>query len=78
MEIAVKSVVMQLIRHTKGHPQPFVQSSRPDWNNGKERSNDPYEEKLFGLDHTPKVLSRWQNFVFVTELKKERDLQCRK
>ena len=26
-----KSVVMQLIRATKGHPQPYVQSSRPDW-----------------------------------------------
>ena len=48
-----KSVVMQLIRATKGHVQPFVQSSRPDWNDGKERSSDPYEEKLFGQDHTP-------------------------
>lgn len=44
---------MQLIRATKGHVQPFVESSRPDWNNGKERSSDPYEEKLFGQDHTP-------------------------
>jgi hypothetical protein len=49
---APKSVVMQIIRATKGHPQPFVQSSRPDWNNGKERSSDPYEEKLFIQDHT--------------------------
>jgi len=48
-----RSVIMQLIRATKGHPQPFVASSRPDWNNGKERSSDPYEEKLFGQDHTP-------------------------
>lgn len=48
---APKSVVMQIIRATKGHPQPFVQSSRPDWC-GKERSNDPYEEKLFIQDHT--------------------------
>lgn len=47
-----KSVVMQIIRATKGHPQPYVQSSRPDWNNGKERSSDPYEEKLFCQDHT--------------------------
>lgn len=46
-----KSVVMQIIRATKGHPQPYVQSSRPDWT-GKERSNDPYEEKLFIQDHT--------------------------
>lgn len=49
---APKSVVMQIIRATKGHPQPYVQSSRPDWNNGKERSSDPYEEKLFIQDHT--------------------------
>lgn len=47
-----KSVVMQLIRATKGHPQPEVESSRPDWNNGKERSADPYEDKLFMQDHT--------------------------
>lgn len=46
-----KSVVMQVIRATKGHPQPEVQSSRPDWT-GKERSNDPYEDKLFMQDHT--------------------------
>ena len=49
---APKSVIMQIIRATKGHPQPEVQSSRPDWNNGKERSSDPYEEKLFIQDHT--------------------------
>ena len=48
---APKSVVMQIIRATKGHPQPFVHSSRPDWC-GKERSNDPYEEKMFIQDHT--------------------------
>lgn len=46
-----KSVVMQIIRATKGHPQPEVQSSRPDWT-GVERSNDPYEDKLFMQDHT--------------------------
>lgn len=46
-----KSVIMQIIRATKGHPQPEVQSSRPDWT-GEERSNDPYEEKLFMQDHT--------------------------
>ena len=49
---APKSVVMQVIRATKEHPQPYVQSSRPDWT-GKERSNDPYEEKLFIMDFTP-------------------------
>ena len=47
-----KSVVMQLIRATKGHPQPAVQSSRPDWNCGKERSSNPYEEILFMQNHT--------------------------
>ena len=36
-----KSVIMQIIRATKGHPQPEVQSSRPDWNGGQERSSDP-------------------------------------
>ena len=46
-----KSVIMQLIRATKGHPQPEVQSSRPDWT-GKRRSADPYELKLFMQDHT--------------------------
>lgn len=48
---APKSVVMQIIRATKGHPQPYVQSSRPDWC-GKERSSNPYELKLFIQDHT--------------------------
>ena len=47
-----KSVIMQIIRATKGHPQPEVQSSRPDWNGGKERSSNPYEDKLFMQDHT--------------------------
>lgn len=48
---APKSVVMQIIRATKGHPQPYVQSSRPDWV-GEERSGDPYEEKMFIVDYT--------------------------
>ena len=48
---APRSVIMQLIRATKGHPQPYVQSSRPDWC-GKERSSNPYEEKLFIMDFT--------------------------
>lgn len=47
-----KTVIAQLIRATKGHPQPEVQSSRPDWNGGKPRSADPYEEILFMQDHT--------------------------
>ena len=48
---APRSVIMQIIRATKGHTQPYVQSSRPDWT-GKERSNNPYEDKLFIQDHT--------------------------
>ena len=48
---APRSVIMQIIRATKGKPQPYVQSSRPDWV-GKERSNDPYEEKMFIMDFT--------------------------
>ena len=48
---APKSVIMQIIRATKGHPQPEVESSRPDWT-GKSRSADPYELKLFAQDHT--------------------------
>lgn len=47
-----KSVIMQLIRATKGNPQPEVESSRPDWNGGKERSSNPYEDKLFTQLHT--------------------------
>ena len=46
-----KSVIMQIIRATKGHPNHFVESSRPDWV-GKERSGNPYEEKLFAQNHT--------------------------
>lgn len=49
---APKTAIMQVIRATKGNPQPYVQSSRPDWT-GKERSNDPYEEKMFIMDFTP-------------------------
>lgn len=47
-----KSCIMQIIRATKGHPQPEVQSSRPDWT-GKERSYNPYEKKLFCMQFTP-------------------------
>lgn len=52
VDIRPKSVIMQIIRATKGHPQPECESSRPDWNGGKERSFDPYEDKLFMQDHT--------------------------
>lgn len=48
-----RSCIMQIIRATKGHPQPEVASSRPDWNDGKERSNNPYETKVFAVDYTP-------------------------
>jgi hypothetical protein len=47
-----KTVINQIIRATKGHPQPEVETSRPDWT-GKERSYDPYEDKMFMQDHTP-------------------------
>lgn len=50
-----RSVIMQYVRHTAGHPQPFVQSSRPDWT-GKPRSNDPYEPKWMIMDFTPESL----------------------
>jgi len=63
---APKSVIMQIIRATKGHPQPFVQSSRPDWT-GKERSSNPYEEKYFMQDHTA------ESFV---EMAKQRLCMC--
>jgi len=46
-----KTVINQLLRATKGHPQPEVETSRPD-NTGKERSNDPYELKAFAQEHT--------------------------
>lgn len=46
-----KTVIAQLIRATKGHPQPVVQTSRPD-NTGKERSSDPYELIAFAQEHT--------------------------
>lgn len=61
-----KSVIMQLIRATKGHPQPEVQSSRPDWT-GKERSTDPYENKLVTIDYTP------ESFI---QMMKQRLCQC--
>lgn len=82
-----KSVVMQIIRATKGNPQPECESSRPDWC-GKERSNDPYEDKLFMQDHTPESFiemakqrmcarteERTRNFMnlMVEELKKSSD-----
>lgn len=51
-DLIPRSVAMQLVRHTLGHPQPFIQSSRPDWT-GKERSNDPYELKWCMFDFTP-------------------------
>lgn len=44
-----KSVVAQLIRATKGHPQPFVQSSRPD-RTGMPR--DPEAKISFIEDYT--------------------------
>lgn len=43
---------MQLVRHTDGHPQPEVESSRPDWT-GKPRSTDPEELEWRAIDFTP-------------------------
>lgn len=51
-DLVPKSVANQLVRHTAGHPQPYMQSSRPDWT-GKERSNDPYELRWLKVLYTP-------------------------
>lgn len=39
-------VINQIVRATKMHPRYYVQSQRPDWNNGKERkpSNETYSK----------------------------------
>jgi len=47
-----RSVAMQLVRHTAFSPQPYVQSSRPDWT-GKPRSSDPHEPKWCKFLYTP-------------------------
>lgn len=47
-----RTVAMQLVRHTDGHPQPEVESSRPDWT-GKPRSADPEQLKWVAIDYTP-------------------------
>lgn len=47
-----RTVAMQLVRHTDGHPQPEVESSRPDWT-GKPRSTDPEQLKWVAIDFTP-------------------------
>lgn len=47
-----RTVAMQLVRHTDGHPQPEVESSRPDWT-GKPRSTNPDELKWVAIDFTP-------------------------
>lgn len=47
---ARQDVTRQLLRATKGHPQPYVQSGRPDW------TGFPRDESasiLFLHDHTP-------------------------
>lgn len=43
---------MQLVRHTDGHPQPEVESSRPDWT-GKPRSTELEQLKWVAIDYTP-------------------------
>lgn len=47
-----RTVAMQLVRHTDGHPQSEVESSRPDWT-GKPRSTNPEELKWMAIDYTP-------------------------
>lgn len=47
-----RTVAMQLVRHTDGHPQPEVESSRPDWT-GKPRSIEPEQLKWVAIDYTP-------------------------
>jgi len=42
----------QLLRATKGNPQPYCQSKRPDWNNGTERMPDDKSISLFCHEHT--------------------------
>jgi len=42
----------QLLRATKGHPQPYCQSKRPDWNKGDPRLPDDKTYSLFGHQHT--------------------------
>lgn len=44
-------VARQLVRHTKGFIQPYMQSSRPDWT-GNERPPEPYPVGLI-LDFDP-------------------------
>lgn len=44
-------VARQLVRHTKGMIQPYMQSSRPDWT-GNERPPEPYTVGLI-LDFDP-------------------------
>jgi len=43
----------QLLRATKGHPQPYCQSKRPDWNKGAARLPDDEIYSLFCHEHTP-------------------------
>lgn len=64
-----KSVIMQIIRATKGHPQPEVQSSRPDWT-GKERSSDPYEDKLLCKTIQQRASLKWLSRECVTGLRR--------
>ena len=72
-----KSVIMQIIRATKGHPQPECESSRPDWT-GKERSFDPCEYKLFMQDHTAESFIKWQSRDCVKRLKNAQEILCGK
>jgi|GEM_PF-4589774 len=43
-----KNIRNQIVRHTKGRPRFYCQSSRPDWNNGQQR--DPNQKTFNILD----------------------------
>jgi len=55
---ARKDVTRQLLRATKGHPQPFVESSRPDWTGV---ARDENATNRFTWDHTP------ESFIAMTQ-----------
>lgn len=45
-------ICAQLLRATKGHPQPEVQSHRPDWNSGEPRKPSSETYGMFAHIHT--------------------------
>lgn len=49
-----KPVVAQFVRHTAYHPRHWVQSSRPDWNDGQPRNPDALIR--YGCQYDPLAL----------------------